>query len=65
MLGFFVRIIESFSNIKKIKIEKGDWELVLRVGVVIVIEPIDLFPLFLCFFTFHSIIKFMHKNNLE
>jgi hypothetical protein len=23
-VGFFVRIIESFSNIKKIKIEKGD-----------------------------------------
>jgi hypothetical protein len=49
------------------KFEMGDWELVLRVGVVIVIviEPIDMFPLSSCFVTFHSIIEFMHKNNLE
>jgi len=49
----------------KNKFEMGDWELVLRVGVVIVIEPIDMFPLSSCFVTFHSIIEFMHKNNLE
>jgi len=40
----------------KNKFQKGDWELVLRVGVVIVIEPIDMFPLSSCFLAFHSII---------
>ncbi len=51
----------TFSN----KFKRGDWGLVIRVGVNITIKHIDSFPRLLHFVLTHTIQKFIERENLE
>ncbi len=63
-VGLYIQIITfgvTFIN----KFERGDWGLDLRVGLIIMIEEIDLIPISLCFIATHTIRSFMQRESLE
>jgi hypothetical protein len=63
-VGSFIWVLNfrvTFINM----IEKGDWEFVLKVGAITIIEHINIFLVYLRFVPTHSILDFMQKENLE
>jgi hypothetical protein len=63
-VGSFIQVL-NFKVILRNKFKKGDWEFVLRVGATTIIEQIEPFLVYLCFFPTHSILDFMQRENLE
>jgi hypothetical protein len=47
------------------KFERRNWEFVLIVGAIAIIEQIDPFLVYMCFVPTQSILNFMQKENLE
>ncbi len=63
-VGFYIQII-SFGVTFINKFERGDWGLDFRVGLINMIEDIDLIPITLCFIATHTIRSFMRRESLE
>ncbi len=55
----------NFGVIFRNRFERGNWEFVLRVGAITIIEQIDFFLVYLHFDPTHSILDFMQRGNLE
>jgi hypothetical protein len=63
-VGSFIWVL-NFEVIFRNMFEKGDWEFILRVMAITIIEHIDLFPICLHFVFTHSILDFIRRENLE